>query len=106
MVFYINGTNWRVVFVKPNSEAIRRTDGSYSVGTTDANTHEIYLNENLHGDFLKKVFIHEVCHAICISYEIYLPIEQEELLCDFVATYGKEVLDIVEMMLGAVRMVS
>lgn len=54
MVFYINGTNWRVVFVKPNSEAIRRTDGSYSVGTTDANTHEIYLNENLHGDFLKK----------------------------------------------------
>ena len=69
MVFYINGTNWRVVFVKPNSEAIRRTDGSYSVGTTDANTHEIYLNENLHGDFLKKVFIHEVCHAICIFYD-------------------------------------
>ena len=52
-----------------------------------------------------KVLIHEVCHAICMSYDIYLPIETEEILCDFVATYGDEIFDIVDMVLGAVRRV-
>lgn len=58
------------------------------------------------GGFMqRKVLIHEVCHAICMSYDVYLPIEQEEILCDFVATYGDEVFDIVDMVLGAARRV-
>lgn len=106
MLFNVNGTNWRVVFVKPDSECVRRSDGGFSVGTTDENTHEVYLCENLHGDFLKKVFIHEVCHVICISYGIYLPIDVEEIVCDFVATHGKEIFDIVSIMFGVVNMVA
>lgn len=64
------------------------------------------INTNaLRGFMQRKVLIHEVCHAICMSYDVYLPIEQEEILCDFVATYGDEVFDIVDMVLGAVRRV-
>ena len=44
-------------------------------------------------------------NTICMSYDVYLPIEQEEILCDFVATYGDEVFDIVDMVLGAARRV-
>lgn len=65
----------------------------------------VYLSNALRGFMQRKVLIHEVCHAICMSYDVYLPIEQEEILCDFVATYGDEVFDIVDMVLGAVRRV-
>lgn len=55
------------------------------------------------GGFKRKVLIHELCHAVCMSYNIHIPLEQEEFLCDFVATYGDEVFDIVDMMFGAMQ---
>ena len=103
MFFTINGTNWRVQYENPLSDELRRSDGTISLGVTDRNTHTIYLSNALHGHIERKVLIHEVCHAICMSYDVHLPIEQEEVLCDFVATYGDEVFGIVDMILGAVR---
>lgn len=103
MFFDINGTMWQVQYKNSNSGELKRSDGTISLGVTDRNTHTIYLSNALHGYMQRKVLIHEVCHAICMSYDVYLPIEQEEILCDFVATYGDEVFGIVDMMLGAVR---
>ena len=106
MFFTINGTNWRVQYENPLSGELKRSDGTISLGVTDRNTHTIYLSDALHGFMQRKVLIHEVCHAICMSYDVYLPIEQEEILCDFVATYGDEVFGIVDMILGAVRRIA
>lgn len=103
MFFTINGTNWQVQYENPLSGELRRSDNTISLGVTDRNTHTIYLSDKLQGFMERKVLIHEVCHAICMSYDVYLPIEQEEVLCDFVATYGDEVFGIVDMILGAVR---
>ena len=103
MFFTINGTNWRVQYENALSGELRRSDGTISLGVTDRNTHTIYLSDKLQGFMQRKVLIHEVCHAICMSYDVHLPIEQEEILCDFVATYGDEVFGIVDMILGAVR---
>ena len=103
MIFSINGTIWQVQYENSNSSELRRSDNTISLGVTDRNTHTIYLSDKLQGFMERKVLIHEVCHAICMSYDVYLPIEQEEILCDFVATYGDEVFDIVDMLLGAVR---
>lgn len=103
MIFTINGTMWQVQYKNPLSVELKRSDGTISLGVTDRNTHTIYLSNVLRGFMQRKVLIHEVCHAICMSYDVYLPIEQEEILCDFVATYGDEVFSIVGMMLGAVR---
>lgn len=103
MFFTINGTMWRVQYENPLSGELRRSDNTISLGVTDRNTHTIYLSIVLRGFMQRKVLIHEVCHAICMSYNVYLPIEQEEILCDFVATYGDEVFGIVDMILGAVR---
>lgn len=105
MIFNINGTMWRVQYENSNSSELKRSDNVSVLGVTDRNTHTIYLSNALHGFMERKVLIHEVCHAICMSYDVYLPIEQEEILCDFVATYGDEVFDIVDMVLGAVRRV-
>lgn len=44
--------------------------------------------------------IHELCHCVCMSYNIYMPIEHEEMLCDFVATYGDQVFEIVDILTG------
>lgn len=101
----VNDTLWHIQFKKPTSSELKRSDGTISLGVTDRNTHTIYLSNALRGFMQRKVLIHEVCHAICMSYDVYLPIEQEEILCDFVATYGDEVFDIVDMVLGAVRRV-
>lgn len=105
MVFSINGTIWHIQYKNSNSSELRRSDNVSVLGVTDRNTHTIYLSNALRGFMERKVLIHEVCHAICMSYDVYLPIEQEEILCDFVATYGDEVFDIVDMVLGAVRRV-
>ena len=102
MIFAINGTIWHIQYKNSNSSELKRSDNVSVLGVTDRNTHTIYLSNALHGHMERKVLIHEVCHAICTSY-VYLPIEQEEILCDFVATYGDEVFGIVDMILGAVR---
>jgi hypothetical protein len=105
MAFTINGTIWQVQYENLNSRELKRSDNASALGVTDRDTHTIYLSNALHGYMLRKVLIHEVCHAICMSYDVYLPIEQEEILCDFVATYGDEVFSIVDMVLEAVRRV-
>lgn len=105
MFFTINGTIWHIQYKNSNSSELRRSDNTISLGVTDRNTHTIYLSDKLQGFMLRKVLIHEICHAVCMSYDVYLHIEQEEILCDFVATYGDEIFDIVDMVLGAVRRV-
>lgn len=101
MIFKVNGTIWHVEYKKPYADDLKRSDGTYTIGMTDGNTHCIYVLDTLRGALLRKVLIHEICHAICMSYDIYLPIEQEEVLCDFVATYGEEVFYILDMILCA-----
>ena len=43
---------------------------------------------------MKKVLCHEITHAAMFSYNVFLSIEQEELLADLIATYGQEIIDI------------
>lgn len=106
MIFSINSTIWNLEYKNPKADELRRSDGTISLGVTDRNIHTIYLSNALHGYMQRKVLIHEVCHAICMSYNIFLPIEQEEILCDFVATHGEEVFEIVDMLLNTVCLVA
>ena len=102
-MFIINGIEWNVVFSRPNSAQLARSDGSLTVGMTDWKQRTIFLSDALYGTFLRKVFIHEVCHAACFSYDIQMDIEQEEFLCDFVATYGDEIFQIVDAVFVAIK---
>ena len=94
--FVINGINWSLVFVNGSNEALRRSDGVYTLGTTDLRTKTVYISSVLTGRLLYKVICHELCHCFCFSYGIYLDLRTEELIADFLATYGQEVFAIAD----------
>lgn len=106
MEFIVNGIKWNVYKVPPNSIHLRRSDGVFTLGVTDWNKRTVYLSNMLYGAFLRKVYIHEVCHAAIFSYGINLDLEQEEFLCDFIATYGDEVFSIVDDLFGTLKRIS
>lgn len=95
-MFPINGIYWQIIFVPPGSKILRRSDGSGTVGVTDNVTKTVYLSELLCGAFLKKVLCHEICHCACFSYGCSFAPDTEELIADFLATYGEEVLSIAD----------
>ena len=90
----INGIEWKIKFVYPLDEHLVREDGTYSIGMCDRDTKTIYLAKNLEGSLLKKVLCHEIVHAAMFSYNVYLSLEQEEIIADIIATYGEEIINI------------
>lgn len=106
MRFIINDVLWSVELVPAYSTFLMRSDGSRTVGVTDAAEQKVYLSNSLYGKFLKKVFVHEVCHCGMFSYGIYMPIEYEEILCNFVADHGEEIFDIVSKMICCIERIA
>ena len=104
-MFTINGIKWEVVYVDPFSEDLHRSDGSLTVGVCNLDTKTIYISDMLQGKFLRKVLLHETCHAAMFSYSIFLTLEQEEVFCDLLATYGDEIVNIVDEMFQRLRYV-
>ena len=103
MNFTMNGIEWNVYKVPAYSDLLRRSDNSYTVGMCDFPKRCIFLCDKLKGRFLRKVFIHEVCHSAVFSYEIEIDIMQEEFLCDFIATYGDEIFDVVDNIFAVLK---
>ncbi len=95
-MYQINNIRWYIRLVKADSSVLMRSDGNYTVGMCDRATHTVYISELLQGKFLRKVLIHEVCHSAMFSYEIDMSVEQEELFCDLISTYGDEIIGIVD----------
>lgn len=77
-----------------------RSDGSRTVGMTDWNTKTVYIDKHLQGAFLEKVLCHELCHVFCFSYNIIMNTEQEEFLADWISLYGRQVVDMLDKILG------
>jgi hypothetical protein len=98
-MFKINNKTWEIVKISRQNPMLMRSDGSKTVGMTDRNTQTIYIANDLRGGFLDKVLCHELCHAFCLSYNIYMDIETEEIVADFLATYGREVFEIADRLL-------
>ena len=105
-MYQMNGKTWHIRIVQSDSPMLMRSDGSYTVGMCDRAMQTIYISELLQGKFLRKVLIHEVCHSAMFSYGIDMSVEQEELFCDLVATYGDEIIGIVDNIFLALKNVS
>lgn len=91
-MFIINGIQWDIVFVEQYNDNLRRSDGSITVGVTDFPQRTVFLSNLLKGPFLRKVMAHELCHCFCFSYDLTFDIEEEERMADFIATYGEELI--------------
>lgn len=91
-MFTINGIDWEIIYVNPFSDDLRRSDGSLTVGVTDMPKRSVFLSNKLRGAFLRKVLAHELVHCFMFSYSIHIPIEEEEYIADWVATYGTDLI--------------
>lgn len=93
-MFSINGDWWRILLVSSNHPALRRKNGSFTIGACINNNKTIYIAENLTSQQFRKVLCHEITHAAMFSYNVSLTIQEEELLADLIASYGQEIIDI------------
>ena len=99
--FYMNGLRWRVRFTYPTDPVLVDRTGTLTIGVTDSATMTIYLSNELRGSFLTTVVLHELSHAMMISYG-YLEqihryckkrhwVDMEELIANLIANQAKEI---------------
>ena len=105
-MYKINGITWYMIRVRSDSPMLMRSDGSITVGMCDRETQTIYISDALHGRFLRKVLLHEICHSAMFSYGIDMSVDQEELFCDLLSTYGDEIIAITDSVFKALSEVS
>lgn len=108
--FAMNGYLWYVEFVDSYDDVLIDRTGTLRVATTDPNTHRVYLSDDLYGDFLIRVLVHELGHCTMISYNLLDDIhrmvqpeywlEAEEWICNFIADYGLQLFRIAYTSLG------
>lgn len=101
--FVMNGYLWNVRFTSPQDPVLIDRTNTLTVGVTDPSTMTIYIADNLHGEFLTKVVLHELGHAMMYSYH-YLEfihryckkrfwIDAEELIANIIADRAKEIFE-------------
>ena len=98
-MFVVNGIEWNLNLVEPCNDMLRRSDNSITLGATDNNLKTVFLNNRLKGRMLEKVLCHEIVHTFCFSYGCTFDIQTEEIISDFLATYGREVFDVADNIL-------
>lgn len=103
MEFEINERKWNIVFVSPWSDRLTRSDGTRTVGVAFLDENTIYISKTAHGAFLRRILAHELVHAFCLSYSIFMSIDEEERLADWVATYGTELVYLLDDLMGTLK---
>lgn len=103
IMFIINGIEWEIVFTSSYSTDLTRSDGSITVGMTDFNTKCVYLSKSLRGAFLRRVMAHELVHCFCFSYNISMPIEEEEFMADWISLYGTDLVYLLDDLIQVLK---
>ena len=109
--FSLNGYLWHVKFVRPDSPELVDRTREQRVATTDPDTLTVYLSNQLRGEFLNTVFIHELAHCVMWSFDLLYEIhkmvkreywiEAEEWICNFIADYGFQIFKIAHSVFGS-----
>lgn len=96
--FVMNGYLWKVESVDRMDPMLVDRTGKRTVATTDPESLTVYLSDELSGDFLVKVVLHELGHCAMHSFgliddihSMVYPehwIDAEEWICNFIADYG------------------
>lgn len=106
----MNGYTWHIKFVNPTSPKLVDRTHELRVATTDPNDGCIYLSQDLKGDFLIRVLVHELGHCAMFSFglidqihNVVYPecwIDAEEWICNFIADFGMTILDTAYTLIG------
>lgn len=102
MIFTVNGNKWRLEFVRPGNKNLRRSDGTLTFGTTDGVLKTVFIMSGMSGYMTDKVLVHELSHVHAIEYDYFIPIEVEEIVCDFLSLYGRSVVYMADDIMGRI----
>lgn len=100
-MFTINGINWSLIFVNSSSTDLLRSDGTTSLAVTDWNRKSIFVSLAPKGAYLRRIIAHELCHAFCFSYDISMPIEQEEYLANWISLDGTDLIYLLDNIMSS-----
>ena len=108
--FYMNGDLWRVQFVFPHDSVLIDRTGNRTLGVSDYSTMTISIANNLNGELLNRVFIHELGHCVMFSYGLLTElhrmvkkrcwVDAEEFVCNILSDYGQFVIGTARDILG------
>lgn len=106
----INGDVWRVVRVPAGDPSLVDRTGTDRLATTDSSNHTISVSEAVKPPLLDKVVLHEVSHAITVSYGLleplraklprYLWVDVEEWAAQLVENHAIEASGLASTVLG------
>lgn len=103
MIFRVKNQIWNYVIVPPNSPHLLRSDLSRTVGVTDNSVKTVYVSDLLRGKFLDKVNSHELVHVFSFVNNLYIPIDVEEQIADFLSTYGRDIFSVADDILERLK---
>ena len=92
MKFTVNNQEWELVLVNPNSKELVRSNNTITIGMTDNFQKKIFINNRLNDYMFDKCLSHELCHVFCFSHNIYMPLEQEEFLANWISIHGRNLI--------------
>lgn len=106
----INGDIWRVARVSAGDPFLVDRTGNERLATTDSSSMTIYVSKAVKPPLLDKVILHEVSHAITVSYGLleplraklppYLWVDVEEWAAQLVENHAIEASKIASGLLG------
>lgn len=102
MNIMVNNSDWDLRFVEPYSNMLKRSDGTYTLGVTDNSLKCVFIADNLSDEMMDRVILHELCHVHALEYNYSIPIEIEEIVCDFLSLYGRSVVYLADDILAKI----
>lgn len=110
MAFVMNGYEWHILRVDPKDPRLVDRTRNVRLATTDPNDLCVYLSNELSGEMITRVLIHELGHCAIFSYGLEHEIhrfvkrrywvEAEESICNFLADYERIIFNRVAEVLG------
>lgn len=102
----MNNQEWKLLFVKPNSTELMRSDGSITLGMTDNNVKTVFVNSRLNDYMTDKVICHELTHVFAFEFDYYMDIETEEIVADFMSLYGRNIILLLDDLIKVLRRIA
>ena len=88
----VNGYEWLIKYTHDPIE-LSRNDGTVTLGVTDTSLLTVFIYDGLSPYMRSKVLTHELVHVWMFSYGYYLSIREEEFVCSFIDTYGRDIIE-------------
>ena len=102
MTFTVEGEIWRLQFVNPGSNQLRRSDGSVTIGVSDNNVKTVFISDSISDSMTDKVLCHELVHVFSFVHNLSIPMETEEIIADFLSLYGRDIIYLADSILNSI----